>query len=346
MGRFVNIDVSIFDPSMAPALAGLAQRAFSAVSEGAQPALQPTFAAHLLGSSNPAGQTLAAWARKGEELLGSLVGLPVRYRCSNGSVVTGYQIGFYFVDQCAQGQGIGSGLLTALTAALTQNQDSFIYTFPNSRSIGRFYKHGFEQVGSIPTYIYPSCASSFLPWKNRTTISCVVEGSACTCSYVDPSTAHQLVRENCLEVSGCAGFIRDAAYFAWRYGSEDAGQRYRFAVCQARDGDIRFLLVLSRHCFSGIPFTIAVDLFSKDIFGTYTPAIRAARGLGSNPFVYANTNLGLFRADHSFGLPFGIRVPHALNPRPVELLYYPAGALITREELHSGVVLTADWLGF
>lgn len=64
--------------------------------------------------------------------------------------------------------------------------------------------------------------------------------------------------------------------------------------------------------------------------------------------LYVNSNvdrLGAGRAKPA-RVPGSIPVPDARNPRPVELLFHPRGAVVGPDELAGSLAMTADWGGF
>jgi predicted N-acetyltransferase YhbS len=333
----VKLEIADADPAHAAIVEDLARRAFAGVRRGARPDQGAGFIAHLLGPSNPAGVARVALAHDagaGGRALGSLVAIPARFRRRDGRVVTGYQVGYFFVDHRGQGQGVGTALLAGLTAALRSEPDSFVYTFPNPRSIGHFDRFGYERVASIPTYLYPPAPVARGDVRDAA-------GREWTIESVGAAAAARVAATDVAPLPPEPGFTRDVEHFAWRYCGPESGARYRFAVCRARDGGEVFVAVLARHRLLGAPFTVLVDVLSADLACHYVAAVRVAgRARGRAP-VYANTNLA--RAARR---PPGLPVPRLVNPRPVELLKLPGEGGVSRAELAGSVVITGDWLGF
>lgn len=339
----MKVDVVPFDGSLAASVAALAQRAFAEVSKDAQPVLSAALAENFLGPSNPAGISQLALAREGDDIVGSLAAVPARFRRSDGHVALGFQIGFFFVDIRAQGKGVGSSLLRALTDAFRNRDDAFLYTFPNARSIGRFDKLGYDRVASIPTYIYLPTPSDI---PLRLFPARMLKKRGIEPVFVDAAEAKRCARALFATAPPQVGLMRDAAFFAWRYCGAEADQRYRFVRCTAKEDSSSLVLVLAQHRFSGIPFTILVDVLSSDLFAVYRAAISVARLMGGSPLIYANTNLGCLAPPRSHATPLGARVPRAANPRPVELMRFPADTVMPREDLAKSLFLTGDWMGF
>jgi GNAT superfamily N-acetyltransferase len=342
----VKIEISVFDPSYAPAMARVAQRAFAEIPEQAQPSLTADFVAHILGVSNPAGSSRVALAYEEGEVLGSVAAIPTRFRRQDGRVVTGNQVGFFFVDHRAQGRGFGAALLAELTATIRDDADSFIYTFPNPRSIGLFDNYGYERVASIPTYVYPTTPRAILARMTAKKVLRERGGRVWEFESLDAGAAERSAHEFPAEPARDVGLIRDGAYFAWRYCGTDADKRYRFVLCRAEEEHEWFLLVLAHHRFSGIRFAIVADVLSADLPYAYGRAVQAARLMGDSAFVYANTNLKRIPGARASALPIGVPIPCTANPRPVELLAFGRAGALPREELAAGAVMTADWMGF
>lgn len=341
----MKIDVVLFDRSLAPGIAALAQRAFAEVSGDAQPALSTQLTENFLGP-NPAGCSKVALACEGDDIVGSLAAVPARFLRGDGQVMIGYQIGFFFVDRLAQGKGIGTSLLAELTAAFRDRDDAFLYTFPNARSIGRFDRLGYERIYSIPTYLYfPTPVD--ISWRIRTRNKTEKRGiRPYEAVFVAAADARRHARELFATATLHVGLIRDAAFFEWRYCDAEADKRYRFVLCRTKEERPAFLLVLAQHTFSGIPFTILVDVLSSDPSQVYRYAVKVARLMGRSPMVYANTNLGALAPAPRHALLQGVRIPRVVNPRPVELMRFPADAVMPRKDLEKSLFLTGDWMGF
>jgi hypothetical protein len=133
-------------------------------------------------------------------------------------------------------------------------------------------------------------------------------------------------------------FVRDRAYFHWRTLHSEADARYRFVWMRRRDGDEAIALALGTHRFKGLTFTIVVDAWPDVLDEHMDLLVQAAGRCGTGRLVYLNTN-------RPIGTMLSMRVPHARDPRPVELLAFPSGA-VTPGELAGAPVITADWMGF
>jgi predicted N-acetyltransferase YhbS len=350
MTNGVKIEISDFRAIHAPLVERLARRAFHDVAEGARPDQEPEFISHILGPSNPGGSSRLALARDESGVLGCLAAIPFRFRRVEAAEAIGYQIGYYFVDHDAQGRGVGSALLAGLTEDLRGNPSSFVYTFPNPRSIGRFDRLGYRRVGEIPTMLYPAFS------KLRRKRSAIHDAAGNTWQFelIDAEAAARIAESDFSTTHEIVGFRRDSASFVWRTCGPGADSRYRFALCRMlRAGgktpgeyETCFIVVLAEHRMSGVPFTIVVDVLSMDLASHYDAVIRVAGILGHSPLVYANSNLHKLPSSRSRTYPFGISVPNFVNPRPVELLMLFEEGCVHTSELMESLFLTADWMGF
>jgi hypothetical protein len=138
---------------------------------------------------------------------------------------------------------------------------------------------------------------------------------------------------------GRGSFVRDRAYFGWRTLHPEADARYRFVQLEQRSSGAMIALALSEHRFKGQRFTILVDAWPDVIDDQLDLLVRAAGGVGTGRLVYLNANRPLR------GVRLKVCVPASLDPRPVELLHLPSGA-VRADELARAPAMTADWMGF
>ena len=331
----LTVDVSTFEDRHAELQVELGARAFAGVPEGARPKETPAFVGHIHGESNPAGAARLAFTRDGDRVVGSVAGVPYRFRRRDGTLVTGWQIGTFVVDQAVQRQGIGARMLNALTAELRRLPDSFVYSYPNGRSIPVFDRNGYVRVQTVPTRIYlpgPGAPAGF-------------EARRIPASEVPSALAALAPTE------GPAGFVRDARYFQWRFLGPDAERRYRFLLCRARDSCAGFVLALARHRFAGLSFGVVADACPDVLDRWWGAALRAARGEARGEgawLLYANTNverLGAAR-ERPGAVPWSVTVPDGRNPRPIVLVLHAAGGAADPAEVAASLAMTADWGGF
>ena len=150
-----NIQVAEFAASHSEQIAQITAAAYANIPESQRPVAADVVAiAKLLGDENPAGRSIVAIAFIDNEPVGCCVGIANRYRTVMGTVLTAYHIGFFFVSAKSQGKGVGRLLLDALTRYLIPIPNSFIYSFPNARSIPVFRKLGYSSVSRLPTWIF------------------------------------------------------------------------------------------------------------------------------------------------------------------------------------------------
>jgi GNAT superfamily N-acetyltransferase len=310
----LRVDVVEFAPEHASHIAAITTSAFANIAEAQRPVgLSVDTISTWLGPGNPAGRSTVAMATVGDRPAGCCVGMANRFRTTAGRVLTAHHIGFFFVSADVQGKGVGRRMLEQLTAHLTRIPDSFIYSFPNARSIPVFRKLGYASVTRLPTTIVPK---HVVPRGARTQSP---GAGLPTWTY---------------DYQG-VGFLRDREVFQWRYNVPG-----RYSLLEIKGAQRSCLAVLTVHRFAGVQFTVLVDIFSARIAEDVPAVLQEVRGVREGGrLCYVTTNLlqGL--------LPLRASVPGALNPRPVELLLWP-NALITRDDLASVPYLTGDWLGF
>ena len=341
----LDFEVLPFEAEHAKVFLELAGQAYVDLPSHAQTQDTVPYVEHIYGASNPAGHSMVALARSGDQIVGSLAALPYRFGLDDGSLAVGYQIGAFVVSHQFQRRGIGKRLLEELTSELTTKDDRFIFTFPNDRSIPLFFRLGYVHVRFVPTYaILPSLRSSIRRDRERvrdpqtgawkfTTIT-LDEFKASSSSGGSPDDS--------------LGLIRDAEYFRWRFCGPDSAQPYRFVLARSEEGNSEFVVILKTHSFNGIRFIVLVDISAPSVFSIYPAAVRIARAVGRTMgiwFVYVNSNILQLRSKLGKA-PLSVSVPTKLNPRPIELLMYPHGNEAVGRTLDGSVVLTADWLSF
>jgi len=310
----LRVDVVPFEQEHASQIAAITKSAYANIAQAKRPVdLNVDTISTWLGPQNPAGRSTVAIARLGGHAAGCCVGMANRFRTTAGRVLTAHHIGFFFVSADAQGKGVGRTMLEQLTAYLAGMPDSFIYTFPNGRSIPVFRKLGYASVMRLPTTIAPK---RVLPLRARTE---TVGAGVPTWTFDDSGP----------------GFLRNHEVFAWRYSALG-----RYSLIEVKTRQRSCLVVLARHRFAGLDFTVLVDIFSANIAEDMRAVLQAVRSVSDGGrLCYVTTNLlrGLY--------PLRVSVPDSLNPRPVELLLWP-NALVSTDDLANVPYLTGDWLGF
>lgn len=341
-----------FQPDHAEVYLELQRRAYSRAPAHSRPRDSAAFLKHVQGAANPAGITRIAAAHSNDECIGSLAAMPVRFRTASGGNATGYRIDYWVVDPAHQGKGIGRRLLAELTESLAPVETAFVYSLPGQRSFDAFKNMGYVPVTSVPTFLYATGYPLLRIPKNRISVPIPdQETGAWEAEFMDLERVRELFqdrldRKEDLEI----GFVRDQAYFTWRYLEPDPLRNYLYVVCRREKGEGFLVVVLARHCLRGLSFTILVDWYSNPPCQGFPVAIKAARlgaRQGRDLLVYTTTNAArLSRTPTVRSAPFGFSVPSRFNPRIVELVLYSESRAIKKEDLAKSLVTTGDWMGF
>ena len=349
----LSFDCLPFRAEHAKVIVDLGHRAFSAVPGYARPKDTAAHLGRLLGPENPGGPTWLVMAREGDRCVGNVAATPFRFRTNAGRLLTGFQLGSIVVDPSAQRQGVASRLIAKITAQLANKPDSFTYIYPNTRSMPVLLRQGYETVASIPTYVHLPTLASLGIFGQAEAKFAVRDGcgDSWDVEIVTPSIFSQAMESFPEDERTAGGFVRDAAYCRWRYCGPDTESRYRFAVLRPKAGNGTAVVVLTSHEFSGIRFTIIVDLFSATTGRHYDLAVKVARicgSLTSTRLVYSSSNIPMLarRTRKLRGISWLVRVPDFTNPRPIKLLLHPASSSVGRDDLANSVAMTGDWMGF
>lgn len=309
----------------------LAARAFAHVPEHARPKERPEFVAHTHGPENPGGRGLVTLAHEGERLIGHVGAIPFRFLRLDGSLATGWQIGCYVVDGSRQRKGIGQAILADLSAAVARDpRGGFLFGYPNRRSLGPLLKLGGREVARAATLLVaPSLARGVRDASGR-------RWAVRACDADDARTALGRIE---LPPARRGAFVRDAAYFAWRFLAPAAAVRYRFALAAPEGGGQSLVLALSEHRVNGVRFTILVDVLPEPGADGMGLAVALARAAGGGRPVYLTSNQRWKRGPLAFALP------ERFDPRPVVNVLMPGGDEFAAE-LARAPIQTADWMGF
>lgn len=343
----MTIEAAPYESKLADAHVELVQRAFAIMPAGARPKDSPAYVRHMHSAANPAGQAWISVAREDERWIGSTSAIPARFRTRAGRIVTGYQIGYFAVDSAAQRRGLGTRLLDTMTQAFADRDDVFVYGYPNLRSQPVLERYGYRTVASIPTAIHPPRIRTLFARDVR---HVELRGLGLwDLEYPNAAETVALIRSiaRSPHEQELPGFVRDAAYFTWRFCGPDADRRYRFVVCRSRASDRALVLALASHTFKGLRFAILADTFPNAASEPYALAVRAAQCAGRRDgalFVYTNTNIDSIASTN--GTPWSIQVPRSKDPRPVEWMVYPKTTAVELTEIGESLAMTADWMGF
>lgn len=348
----VVMKIGPFRPEHAEVYLELQRSAYSHAPAHTRPRDSSAFLKHVQGAASPGGVTRIATAHLNDRCVGSLAAMPVRFRTASGGIVIGYRIDYWVVDPAHQGKGIGRRLLEELTESLASEESAFVYSLPGQRSFDAFKSLGYVPVTSVPTFLYATGYPLRRIRKDR--ISAPIldrENGAWEAEFMNLEQVRDLFRdrrgkEEDLEI----GFVRDPAFFSWRYLEPDPLRNYRYVVCRREKKEGFLVAVLAQHRLRGLGFTILVDWYSNPPSQGFPVAIQAARleaRRAKNFLVYTTTNAArLSRNPPVRGAPFGFSVPSRFNPRIVELVLYSKSRAIKKEDLAKSLVTTGDWMGF
>lgn len=330
-----TVETRPFERGDADLYVDLARRAFARVPAAQRLRDTAERVAHLHGPRNPAGPSVVAWARLEGRVVGHAAGLPARWLGADGARRTGWQLGGFVVDPSLQRRGVGRALVEALSRELAAREDGFVYTYPNARSIAVFERHGYVRVASAPTRIA-------IGRRRAASDGADVElPGGFRARAIGAEEAARLVARSGSASVRRGAFVRDAAWFAWRFLDPAVAPGYRFArLDHPEHGE--HAVAIARHAFHGLAFSVLADALPALDARTLPGAVRCAASLGASRLVYFTTNLPAVGG----GLTaLGTRVPRGIDPRPVELLALPGGA-VDEGELSAATILTADWMGF
>lgn len=330
-----SVETRPFEARDAALYVELGTRAFASVPRGQRQRDTAERVAHLHGAANPAGRAIVAVARLEGRAVGFASGLPARYLGRDGVARVGWQVGCFVVDPGVQRQGVGRELVDALTRVLAARTGEFVYTFPNPRSSPVFERRGYVRCASAPTRIV-------LARRRRSAgASGIRLGDGSTARALDADAARNTVSALSVPAPERGQFVRDAAWFAWRFLDPSVAPAYRFArIEHARHGEL--VVAIAAHAYRGLAFSVLADALPALTAATLPAAVQTAAAVGASRLVYLTTNLPAVGG----GLTaLGTRVPERFDPRPVHLLALPGGPVDARE-LGASAIQTADWMGF
>lgn len=328
----LNVTTHPFEPSDARTYVDLAADAFGIVPAWQRPRDTVEFVAHLHSDANPAGRALVALARDGERVVGHFSGIPARLRRLDGSIAIGWQLSCFAIARDVQRQGIGTQLVGALLDAVARKPEDFVYVYPNPRSLGVFLRHGGRYLDDAPSVLVAPGAAR----RGRATWARGV-----TWRPVDAAEAGRIAARMPASAPRAGAFVKDAAFFTWRFLGPDADRRTRFVAVATPEGEI--LLVLASHRAKGVTFTVLVDVLPDVLPERYGLVLRCARAAGGGRPVYLTTNLE-GRVD-TRDAPWRVRVPRRFDPRPVGTMILPRTTLAD-DDLRRAPVITGDWMSF
>ncbi len=324
-----DIRISTFDyHELDPQHAALYQRTWQEHIDSGQGMALTEGQIQAFYEQNPEGKALLSVATHQGKWVGSIGAMATRYGKSISDTQVFYQLVDIVVDPAYQGQGIGSRVASALTAALIE-RDCPTYAYPNTRSSGLFLKLGYRRVREVPTRIFLPPLESILQWSDS------------DLTEISLSEAQPLVDQLAREPRQQNTIIKDGAYLRWRYSKIRDVNNYHFYAIHSRGGELLALIVTTLFRFSGIRFVVVLDLFVKesaDLGSVFSKNI--ARRFPLSPgFSTIDSEYPMAR------LKAAIQVPTRYNPRPTLLLSLP-NCDRSFEMASSCNYVTADWNGF
>jgi GNAT superfamily N-acetyltransferase len=325
----IGVEVCPFEAHHADIQVELVGRAYANLPESARPKESAAYLKHMQGPSNPAGRSWIAVASEGGRPVGSVGAVPMRLVRRDGHTVTGFQLHRNLVDAAQQGKGIGKALLGELSGALKEREDGFLYGYPNRQAMPVLSRHGYRRAGWTPTRIFLPARGPGRSWD----VQEIAREHVPAVLAAIPAPAMPPV-----------GFLRDAAYFEWRFCASEAEGRYRFVHCRDREEGTEFVIVLARHRYAGLWFGVFGDA-CPDVLGTHLgTAVRASLAVGrkSGSFLlYATASVRPGSRP-----PWSVAIPESRDPRPVVLLVHEETKAASAEAIAESIVMTADWGGF
>ena len=320
------------EPADARHFVEIARRAFSRYPPHARPKDTIAFVEHTHGPSNPAGRAWVAVAEENGTVVAHVSVIPFRFRRADGRTILGWQVSCYAVDLQLQGQGHGHALLEELLRKVREAcPGDFVYTFPSPRSWPRFRKVGGRELAASPAHL-------LLPSFRRGPIR-DAEGRRWRVAEVDAVAARRAVDAQVEAPPRTGAFVRDRAYFRWRYLDPPAAERYRFALAEREDGGESLVIALADHAMRGQRFAILADACPDVLDSRFGTAVAAARAASSGRPLYLTTNV------RWSGGPHALRLPRRFDPRPVATFLMP-GCDEVAEELARAPIVTGDWMSF
>jgi predicted N-acetyltransferase YhbS len=318
-------------PEDARAYVRLAADAFSVARAGARPTESESFVAHIHSEANPAGRSMAGLAELEGRVVGHVSGIPFRFRRRDGAAMTCWQLGLFAVAAELQRSGLGGKLLRFLIAEVARERPGeCAYGYPNPRSVGLLLHWGLKPALEVPAHVV-------LPRLRRGRLRDA--GASWELAELDAAGAAAALERVRVEETAPGRFVRDAAFFRWRFLGPDADLRYRFLALERRGSGELVLLALAEHAALGTSFTVLVDGLPDLTEGRMGLALEAARSATPRRPVYVTTN-ARWR-----GGPACVRVPRRFDPRPVLPFLLP-GSEGFQPELGGATYLTGDWMSF
>lgn len=273
--------------------------------------------------------------KEGEQILG-YYHCPVYLGSLNGEPKKFAMVQDVGVSEAARGKGVFRKLADYATTQLQQSDVSFIYTFPNKKSIHTFIKYnGYRKIETLSTFVLPIATSTILSSKVSFAGLHKLLGSIFDLLYAPwiPKTK-QGYSFQCEEkmspqmVSVFEQFnrnfknklTRDVNYLTWRFEKKPHGKTYFFTA--SKNNEKVAVLVISVEDLLGSKAAVILDFagVSAEAFAQLIVHVR------KHSTTYFSEKIGLFYTSVSsshtkfFQTSGFVKIPERLNPRALHLL--------------------------
>ncbi len=290
--------------------------------------------------------------KEGEQILG-YYHCPVYKGIMNGEAKKFAMVQDVGVSEAARGKGVFRKLADYATAQLLQSDVSFIYTFPNKKSIHTFIKYnGYRKIETFCTYVLPVSTATILASKMSFAGLHKLVGGFFDLLYAlripKSKKGYSFFCEEKMNVEMVGVFeqfnrnfknklTRDFNYLTWRFEQKPHGKTYFFTA--VKDNKTVAVLVVSVEDLLGSKAAVILDFasISTEAFAQLIVHLR------KHSAKYFTEKIGLFYTSVSasnskfFQTSGFVKIPERLNPRALHLL----GKNVSANE--SEVMNAANW---
>lgn len=290
--------------------------------------------------------------KEGEQILG-YYHCPVYKGILNGEAKKFAMVQDVGVSEAARGKGVFRKLADYATAQLLQSDVSFIYTFPNKKSIHTFIKYnGYRKIETFCTYVLPVSTATILASKMSFAGLHKLVGGFFDLLYAlripKSKKGYSFFCEEKMNVEMVGVFeqfnrnfknklTRDFNYLTWRFEQKPHGKTYFFTA--VKDNKTVAVLVVSVEDLLGSKAAVILDFasISTEAFAQLIVHLR------KHSAKYFTEKIGLFYTSVSasnskfFQTSGFVKIPERLNPRALHLL----GKNVSANE--SEVMNAANW---
>ncbi len=290
--------------------------------------------------------------KEGEQILG-YYHCPVYKGILNGEAKKFAMVQDVGVSEAARGKGVFRKLADYATVQLLQSDVSFIYTFPNKKSIHTFIKYnGYRKIETFCTYVLPVSTATILASKMSFAGLHKLVGGFFDLLYAlripKSKKGYSFFCEEKMNVEMVGVFeqfnrnfknklTRDFNYLTWRFEQKPHGKTYFFTA--VKDNKTVAVLVVSVEDLLGSRAAVILDFasISTEAFAQLIVHLR------KHSAKYFTEKIGLFYTSISasnskfFQTSGFVKIPERLNPRALHLL----GKNVSANE--SEVMNAANW---